>query len=341
MKDTLLKLCSLSGVSGDEGEVREYIKKRVEPYADEITTDAMGNLIVYKKGAKTIDKTILLAAHMDEVGVIVTHITDEGYLKFSCVGGMDRRVLLGKSVYIGRNRVYGIIGLKAIHLTTKEERKSVPKVDSMYIDIGAKSKEEAEKLVSLGDTGAFDPKCFCMGDDLIKAKAVDDRVGCAAMIKLIESDLPLSCTFVFTVQEEVGTRGVFGAAFKVKPDVALVLEGTTAADIAGVKGSKRICSVGGGVVIPYMDRAAIYDRNMYSAITKLADEKGIKWQTKTYIAGGTDGSAIQRSRGGVKVAGLACAVRNIHSPASVLSISDAENMLKLAKEFLQMAADRH
>ena len=335
MLETLRTLCSLDGVTGNEGPVREYIQKRIAPCADEITVDPMGNLIVFKKGKKTPSKRVMLAAHMDEVGVIVTDITDEGYLRFACAGGIDRRVLPGKEVYVGPQRVYGVIGSKPVHLLKDDERKRVPKVDEMYIDIGAKDKDAALKLVSPGDTGAFDPETVLFGDGFLKAKAIDDRVGCSALIKLIEGELPIDCWFVFTVQEEVGCRGVLGAAFRLEPDIAIILEGTTAADLPSVKGAKRICSPGKGVVIPFMDRGTIYDREFYKLATETADKYGIRWQTKSYIAGGTDASAVQRSRGGAKVIGMAAAMRNIHSPACVAAVSDIEDLPRLAGALLE------
>ena len=335
MLDTLKTLCALDGVTGNEDKVREYIKAQVEPYADEIITDAMGNLIVFKKGKKDIGKTVMLAAHMDEGGSMVTHVTDDGYVKFAAAGGIDRRGLIGKEVFIGGDRVYGVIGNKAIHLVKPEERTKIPMVDDMNIDIGVNSEEDALKLVSLGDTGAFDNRVYEYGNGMLKAKAIDDRVGCAVMIDLIKNALPIDCWFAFTVQEEVGTRGAFGAAFRVKPDVCLVVEGTTAADLPSVQGVKKVCAPKKGVVIPFMDRGAIYDKNLHKFVTKLADDNGIKWQVKSMIAGGTDAQAIQRSRAGVRAAGIAAAIRNIHSPASTASIEDIKGLRALAQLFLE------
>jgi len=337
MRELLKKLCALPGVSGDEGAVRDFILEQVRPYADEVRVDPMGSVIVEKKGRERGTKRVLLAAHMDEVGVIVTRIRDDGYLKFSFVGGIDRRVVIGKTVYLGKDRVPGVIGLKAFHLVHGDEGEKVPKVSDLYIDIGADSREEAEKLVRLGDTGAFDGESVDFGDGMRKAKALDDRVGCAVLLKLIQSDLAYDTTFAFTVQEEVGTRGAFGAAFSVQPDIALVVEGTTAADLPGVPEEKQICGPGRGVVIPFMDNGTLYDRELFGVLTGLADERGIPWQTKEYIAGGTDASAIQRSRAGVRAAGIAVAVRYIHSPSSVICLKDAENMLALAGAFLEKA----
>ena len=340
MIETLKTLCMLSGVSGMEDEVRDYILERAMPFADEVHTDAMGNLMVFKKGAVHLEQRIMLCAHMDEVGLIVTRVEDEGYIRFQFIGGVDRRVVLGKRVFIGQDRIPGVIGVKAVHLVGKEEQKNVPKVDDLYVEIGAKSKEEAQKLVQLGDRGVFDESVVVFGDGYIKAKAIDDRSGCAVMLKLLEEELPCDTWFAFTVQEEVGTRGAHGAAFRLKPDIALVLEGTTAADLPYVEEGKQICRLGKGPVITFMDRGTIYDRELRAMLIRLAEENGIVWQTKEQIAGGTDGSAIQRSREGVRTAIIATAVRNIHSPVSVAHTGDAESVLRLARLFLHEMGKR-
>lgn len=338
MIDTVKALCAMSGVSSFEDEVRSYILARVAPYASETRIDAMGNLIVFKKGAKPTGNKLMLCAHMDEVGLIVKDITDEGYLKFGCVGGIDRRVLLGKQVILGSRKVPGIIGLKAIHLTTAEERKRVPKLDDYYIDIGAKDRKGAEEMVELGDCGVFVSDVVEFGNGMLKAKAIDDRVGCAVMVKLLEEDLPMDCTFVFTVQEEVGTRGAFGAAFSVTPEIAMVLEGTTAADHPALEEHCQVCWPGKGPVISWMDGGAIYDRSLFELLRELADKNGIPWQMKHYLAGGTDARAIQRTKAGVRVTGLSAAVRYLHAPSSVASIADMEHMLALARLFIQAVA---
>lgn len=334
MMDLIKQLCTLNGVSGDEDRIREFIRGQAEPYADSIRTDALGNLIVFKKGTKTTGHKLLMAAHMDEVGLIVTHVTDEGYLKFDFVGGVDRRVAIGKSVVLGDQAIQGIIGLKAIHLVSREERKKTPKTDSMYIDIGAKNKEEALKLVQPGTYGSFigEPEAF--GNGLLKAKAIDDRVGCAVMLALMKEELPMDVTFAFTAQEEVGTRGAFGAAFSVAPEIALVLETTTAADLPNVEEHRKVCAPGKGPVISYMDGGTIYDRGLFEDLRRLAEENQIPWQTKEYIAGGNDARSIQRSKAGVRVAAVSAAVRYLHAPASVGSVADFENMLKLARLFV-------
>ena len=335
----LEKLCSLRGVSGDEREVREYIKAEVGPYSDNVDEDVLGNLIVFKKGKKTPKKRIMLCAHMDEVGVIITDITESGFLKFAEVGGMDRRAIIGKAVLLGKSGVFGVIGCRATHLTKRDERDKIPKTEDMYIDIGVKSRADAEKLVSPGDTGTFDTRYAGFGSGFVKARALDDRAGCAVMMELIRSDLPVDCAFAFTVQEEVGTRGAFVAASRIQPDIALVIETTTAADFPDVRADKKVCAVDGGVVIPFMDGGAIYDRELFYLLTGVAEKNGIKWQTKTVIAGGNDASAVQRSGGGARVLAISVPVRNLHAPACVMSLSDFDAQLRLCSLFLDAMGD--
>jgi endoglucanase len=280
----------------------------------------------------------MLAAHMDEVGLIVKRITDEGYLKFGCLGGIDRRVIIGKPVFLGNDRVPGVIGLKAVHLTTAEERKRIPKLDDLYIDIGAKDREEAETLTHVGDFAVFSDYITEYGSGMLKAKAIDDRIGCAVMIELLERDLPMDVTFAFTVQEEVGARGAFGAAFSVTPEIALILEGTTAADSPTTDVHRRVCAPGRGPVIPYMDGGSVYDRQLFELLRDLAEEHDIPWQTKEYVSGGTDAQAIQRTKTGVRVGAVSAAVRYLHSPSSVASIQDFDYIEALAYHLIEAVA---
>ena len=340
MLNTVKELCTLSGVASWEDDVRFWLMERVRPYATKMHVDAMGNLIVFKRGKKETGNKLMLCAHMDEVGIIVRCITEEGYLKFSCIGSIDRRVLLGKKLLVGPNKVRGIIGLKAYHLVSADEEKQVPKLKEFYIDIGAKDRETAEKLVELGDVGVFDSDCIEFGDGMLKAKAIDDRVGCAVMLKLLERELPMDCTFVFTVQEEVGTRGAFGAAFAVIPEIALVLEGTTAADSPSMQPRRQVCALGNGVVLPFMDGGTIYDRGLFECLRGLAEEHQIPWQMKHSVSGGTDASAIQRSKSGVRVCAIAAPVRYLHAPASVGCIKDFDAMLRLTAAFMDELASR-
>ncbi len=338
MLNLVKELCATSGPSSYEEGVRALIRAKVEPYADSIRVDAMGNLIVFKRGKKPTGSKLMLTAHMDEVGIIVKRITDKGYLKFACLGGIDRRVILGKPVWLGEKRVPGVIGLKAYHLVSAEEEKSVPKLEELYIDIGARTKEEAEALVEVGDFGVFSDECVQFGDGFLKAKALDDRIGCAVLVKLLQQDLPMDCTFVFTVQEEVGSRGAFGAAFSVTPDLAVLFEGTTAADSPSQPDHKKVCWPGKGPVLSLADGGTLYDRDLFNLLRATAEEHDIPWQTKHYLSGGTDGKAIQRTKAGVRVTGISAAVRYLHSPSSVACIADFDRIFDLARHFIAAIA---
>lgn len=333
MIELMKELCTLPGPSGCEDAVRAFVLKRVKPFADEIRTDAIGNVMVFRKGRKALDRPVVLCAHMDEVGVIIKKITEDGMLKFGFVGGVDPRVVIGRPVRFGD--VPGVIGIKAVHLTTAAERRTMPKTKNLYIDIGATSRAAAEKLVSLGDYGVFDSAVVEFGDGLIKAKAIDDRVGCAALLRLLEDEPPVDTWFCFTVQEETGLRGAASMAFALDPGFAMVLEGTTAADLAEVKGADAVCRVRGGVVLPFMDGATIYDAALFELLRDACTKRGIPWQTKTRVAGGTDAGRIHRIRAGVRVCAAAAPVRYIHSPSSVAAKADCEAVLAVARAFLE------
>lgn len=341
LTDTLRDLCGLFGPSGCEDEVRDYLRAKAEPYADEILETPHGDLLVLKRGKAQIKPTVLLAAHMDEVGLIIREITDEGFLKFAFVGGVDRRVVLGKKVFLGDRRIPGVIGMKPIHLTSKEERQTIPRVKDLYIDIGAASKEEAESLVETGDYGCFAPGFTPLQNGLLRSKAIDDRIGCAILLETLKQDLPFDVWFAFTVQEEIGSRGAFGTAFAVKPDIAVILEGTSAADAPQAEGANRVCALGAGPVLSLMDKGAIYDRDLFNLLRSCAEAQHTGWQIKTRVVGSTDARAFQQSLGGCRVAGISAPVRYIHSPACVGSTKDFEAMKVLLTAFLEKLEDNH
>ncbi len=336
MTDRILEICALDGTSGDEGAVREYIKSHIS--ADEVTTDNLGNLLVFKKGRKTPKNRIMFAAHMDEVGFMATDITEDGFLRFGAVGGVDPRVVLGRALRFG-NGTLGVVGTKAVHQQSADERRKAPDFPDMLIDIGASSRAEAEKLVKRGDCAVFDSDAFVFGDGFIKSKAIDDRAGCLIMMDMINGDPEFDAWYAFTVQEEIGTRGAKAAAFTVAPDIAVVLETTTACDIAGSSGDKRVCELGRGCVVSFMDRATIYDRGLYQLARETADKLGIPNQTKTLIAGGNDSGAIHVSRGGVRTCALSVPTRYLHSPSCVAKLSDIEATAKLANAVLSAFAE--
>ena len=324
------ELASLNAPSAFEDAVRDFIKKHA--ICDEIYTDTMGNLICHKKGN---GKKVMVAAHMDEVGLIIKEITDKGFLKFATLGGIETAVLVSKKVLIGNDRLCGIIGTKAVHLQTQEELESPTKIKDLYIDIGAKDKESAEKLVSLGDFAVFDGEYTPFGDNLIKSKALDDRVGCAILLELMKENYDSDIYFTFTVQEEIGCRGAQVAAYNIKPDIALVIEGTTCSDVYGSEPHTHVTTLGKGAVMTAVDGAAISDKGYYDFIMKTAKEEGIKLQIKKTTMGGTDAGVIQRSGYGVKTAVLAVPCRYIHSPVSVMHKEDAESVYLLSKAVLK------
>ncbi len=334
MMELLEKLCSLHGVSGNETEVSAFIREFAKPYADKIDEDSMGNLIIFKKGKKKREKTLLLAAHMDEVGMIIRDITEDGYLKFDLVGGIDRRVCIGKRVLVGDKKIPGLIGLRAIHLTSVAERNTTPKLSELYIDIGCEKKSSAKKLVSPGDYVSFSSGFVRLSENKIKARALDDRFGCAVLLTLLSEELMYDTYFAFTVQEEVGVRGARCVAFSVKPDISLVVESTTACDIPDCDGAQEVCRQGCGTVIGYMDGGAIYDKALFALLRDIAEKKRIKWQMKERVAGGTDARSIQLTGSGARVTSLSIPTRYIHSPSSVADIRDMEATLMLAREFV-------
>ena len=338
MLSLVKELCLLNGVSSGEDEVRAFIREKAAPYAEAMRTDALGNLIVFKKGAKATGNKLMLTAHMDEVGFIVNDITEDGYLKFAPVGGIDPRVVIGKRVSVGLGRVQGAIGLKAYHLVSAEEEKNVPKFEDMYIDIGARDRADAEAAVALGDLVSFESDAVEFGCGMFKAKAIDDRVGCAVMLKLLEEELPMDCTFVFSTQEEVGTRGAFGAAFSVTPEIALVLEGTTAADLPGTDSHRQVAVPGRGPVLSFMDGGTVYDRELFELMRELGEKHQIPWQLKSGISGGNDASAVQRTKEGVRVAAMSVAVRYLHAPSSVACVQDFDHMHALARKWIEAVA---
>ena len=332
----LKDLCLLNGTSGREDAVRNYIIEKIKDKC-EYSVDVLGSVIAFKKGKKAPDKKVLVAAHTDEVGFIITDITDDGYLRFAPVGGIDAAVVLGRRVDI--NGIKGVVGAKAVHLLSDDEKKNEPAFDNLAIDIGAADKAEAEKAVSLGDCAYFASDYCEFGDGFIKSKALDDRIGCMLMIELINSDLEYDTYFCFNVQEEVGLRGSGCSAYAVKPDVAVILESTTAADIDGVTGGDKCCVLGKGPVVSFMDGRTIYDKQIFDLAFEVAKENNIKIQTKTKIAGGNDAGAIQKSGAGCRVAAVSLPCRYIHSGSSVVKIGDIEETRRFLPLFLSKLYD--
>lgn len=332
MVELIKKLTALDGTSGDEGRVRDFILSEIRPFC-ETKVDALGNLIAFKKGKKMPDKKIMLDAHMDEVGLIITGITADGFLRFKVLGGINTSALLFRTVRINGS-LTGAISGKPIHLTHGDEEKKLPDPDSLYIDIGAKSGEDAERAVTVGDRAVIISDFTVCGDRII-TKALDDRVGCAILIKLIKEFDEYDFTAVFSAQEEIGLRGAKTAAFAVNPDAAIVLETTTAADIAGVDEDRCVCKLGRGAAVSFMDKATVYDREYYNA----AMSSGIAVQPKRAVAGGNNSGAIHLSREGIRTVSLSVPCRYIHTASSVADANDIKAVYELAAFMIKRIAD--
>ena len=337
MINTIKELSLLNGTSGRETKIREYIISKIDGKCD-WHTDALGNIIAFKKGQKTPSHKVMLDAHMDEVGVIVTYITSDGMIRFSPVGGIDTKVLLARQI-IFDNGTLGVVGIKPIHLSKGDERTKIPDADSLYIDIGADSKEDAEKYVKIGDTGVFLSDFVEFGDNKIKGKALDDRVGCAVLLDMINSDLEYDTYFSFSVQEEIGLRGATTSAYGINPDYAIVLETTTAADLIDVPEHKKVCKLGEGATVSFMDRSTLYSKELFDTAFRVAAEKDIKIQPKTVIAGGNNAGAIHKARAGIKTITINTPCRYLHSPSCVCDTRDIENVRKLAEALLTVFAE--
>ena len=328
----LKELTELSGVSGCEYEVRNYIKQRLNEIGCEFYIDKLGNVIAHNKGKK--NKTIMVAAHMDEVGLIVNHIDSDGFIKFKAVGGIDQRVLNSKIVLVGEKKIPGVIGSKAVHLMSEEEKGTSVPIDKLYIDIGSSSKSETEKLVQIGDYIIFKSDYVEFGDNLIKAKALDDRAGVSIILELLSMKLDADFYGVFTVMEEVGLRGAETAAYQLEPDLGIVLEGTVCADMPEVEPCDKSTLIGKGAALSLMDGTTVYDIDLVRDIAKIAEEKNIMYQFRKSSSGGNDAGVIHKTKKGSKVVAISVPCRYIHSPVNVASKSDIENVFKLAKEVI-------
>ncbi|WP_130807105.1 M42 family metallopeptidase [Senegalia massiliensis] len=331
----LKNLTEASGVSGNEKEVRDIIINEIKNYVDNYKVDKIGNIIAYKKGQKNNNTKILITAHMDEVGLIVSDIDDMGLIKFMTVGGIDKRVLVSKRVKIGKNKILGVIGAKPIHLQKPSDREKALDLKQLYIDIGTYTKGETEKKVNIGDYIVFDSNYIEFGDDLIKSKALDNRVGCALLIELLKSDIPYDLHVAFTVMEEVGLRGAGPAAYKIQPDISIILEGTTCADLEDIDDHKKATILGKGAAISLMDRTTYYDKNLIDILVSIAEENNIPYQFRKTSVGGNDSGSIHLSREGVKTATLSVPCRNIHSPISVMSKKDYKSTKILLNKFIE------
>lgn len=340
--DSITLLQSLSdafGVSGFEDEVRDTVQGLIKPYIDQSKVDALGNVIATRKGKSRFK--LMLDAHMDEIGLMISFVDQNGYLRFTAIGGWDERILPSHAVTIltrAGKKISGVIGTAPPHILKKEEREKPIKLEDMFIDVGATTEDQVKELgIRVGDPATIHYSLQTLSDNYVLGKAMDDRAGCAVMIKTLESlkdqelDLTLVCNFA--VGEETGLRGARTAAYQIEPDLALALEGTIGADMPGIKLEQRPVTLGKGPAITVADRTIIVNRKLVEALEKVAEENRIPYQHKMPLFGGTDAGAIHLSRAGVMAGVVSVPCRYIHSPHSTMRLDDFENTVRLATEF--------
>ena len=309
--------------SGYESEIRSLIRAEIQSKVDRVYVDPMGNLIA----EKGIASDILICAHMDEVGFMVSEICEDGTLKISPVGGITQNSLPSKKIRIGKNKIQGVIGAKPIHLTRKEKKES--DFIDLFAEIGASSKKEAELLTSVGDFAVFDTDFYVtMNGESVFGKALDNLIGCFLLCKLIEENAVKNGTFVFSVQEETGLRGAAAVADKQKFNFAIALDTTTANDLPGIDAPQKVCCINNGPVISYIDGATVYSRDLVRDAFGELNRLGISAQTKMKKAGGNDASALQKVGNGHKVLSLSVPCRYIHGPIGIASIFDIEESFR-------------
>lgn len=334
LSDNLEKLSNACGIAGREAEVRDLMAELLKPYADEVKVDKLENIIAIKKGKENQPK-IMLAAHMDEVGLMVKHITKEGFIKFTKMGGIDDRILLAQkvNVYTEKGTLPGVIGSKPPHIQKEEERKKIMTYDELFIDVGAENREDAQQMgVKIGDPVGFDGKYTKLCKDTVMGKAFDNRAGCAVMIETLKQLEKTDCTVyaVGTVQEEVGLRGAATAAFSIEPDVALALDVTVAGDMPGVREFDTSVKMGKGPALTVSDAGLITHPTVLRWLIDAASENKIPYQLETGLMGTTDAARISLTRQGVPSGTISVPTRYIHSPIGLINLKDAENAAKLA-----------
>ncbi len=329
----LEELSNAFGPSGCEGEVRRLLARALCDKVDDLQTDALGNLIAFKKGTGPEPRMkVMVDAHTDEVGLMITRIEKNGLLGFRAVGGVDARLLMAKGVVVGEKRLPGVITAPPVHLTKEEQRKQVLKIEQLTIDIGASSENEAKGVVKVGDYAAFDTRFEVLDEGglrTVKGKAFDDRIGCAVAAALADSEYEVDLYLSFSAQEEVGLRGARVAAYRIEPDLGFALEGTICDDMPKKEDVSPTTELGKGPAISIMDRSFVADRRLVQLLVDLAEANGIPYQFKQPGTGGTDAGAIHLSRAGVPSVAVSVPSRYIHSPVSMASLNDFDHTVAL------------
>jgi len=334
MKQLLEKLSNAYGVSGFEDDVRNLMMEELKGHVDDLDVDNMGNLIATKNG-KPDGKKVMLAAHMDEIGLIVRYIDKNGFIKFSKLGGINDQMLLNQEVYIHSDgeKILGVIGSKPPHRMKAAEKKKPVQYENMFIDIGASSKEDAEEMVNVGDPITIKQKFAELKNDLVMGNAMDNRVGCAILLEVMKRARSDATIYgVGTVQEEVGLKGARTAAYRINPDMALALDVTISGDHPGMKEEDAPAKAGEGPCIILTDasgRGIITHPQVKELLIQVAEEEEIPYQLEVSEGGTTDATAIHLTREGIPTGVISPPSRYIHTPVSVVNIKDVENAVKL------------
>jgi endoglucanase len=331
----LERLSNACGVSGREDEVRDLLKQELAPHVDEMWTDAIGNLIV-RKGSGPV--RVMLDAHMDEVGFCVGSITDEGYLKLKKIGGLDDRVLPGRQVWVTNRRLPAVLGAKAWHLTSAEERGKPVPFDQMYADMGCKNRQEVEELgIEPGDPVYFATHFERLSDKVVKGKALDDRAGCAIIAAVLQqfSHPGITLYGAFTCQEEVGLRGARIAAYNLNPDVAIALDATVCADVAGVDPVDTVTNLGQGPAVYMLDGSSVPNLRVMEELVRVAQQNGVRHQFRRIVGGGTDAGGIALQRSGIPVCPMSVPCRYFHTNAALVHLDDLNETVRLVHHFLE------
>ena len=332
--DLLGKICKTPGAPGFEDKVRALVLKEIDGLVDSVKVDAMGNVIARKKGSG--DKKVMCAAHMDEISFIVTHIDEDGFVRFHTLGGFDPKTLTAQRVIIhGKKDLVGVMGSKPIHLMKPEERTKAPSISDFFIDLGL-SKAEVAELIEIGDPITRERELIQMGN-CVNSKSLDNRVSVFILIEALrqmkDRELPYDFYAVFTVQEEVGLRGATTAASQVDPDFAIGLDVTIAFDVPGAQAYEAVSRLGKGAAIKIMDGSVICDPRMVRHMKSVAEKHNIPWQAEVLPAGGTDTAGLQRSGRRGSVAGaISIPCRHIHQVIEMCNISDIEACTALLVE---------
>jgi endoglucanase len=332
----LKKICEVPGAPGFEQRIRELVLLEVTPLVDEVSVDPMGNVIALKRGES--DKRVMVAAHMDEISFIVTHIDEEGFLRFIPLGGFDPKTLTAQRVIIhGKKDVIGVMGSKPIHLMKPEERSKTVPIEDYFIDTGY-SAAEVKEMISIGDPVTRERQLIEMGD-CVNGKSIDNRVSVFILLEVLKAlkdeSLPYDVYGVFTVQEEVGLRGAIASTHLVDPDFGFGLDTTIAFDVPGASAHEKVTCLGKGAAIKVMDSSTICDYRMVRYLKSLAEEKNIKWQTEILPRGGTDTAGIQRSgKKGAIVGAISIPTRHIHQAIEMAHKEDIFNCIQLLREGL-------